>query len=73
MNNTLVNGTYSCSFPSIGSLLATAEAGNLNITQLVQSCPNVCSLAWGTGNPDLSGIGVSAIPWIFSITIILTF
>jgi len=60
-NAATANGsdTYSCSFSSIYQVLAKADQGILNITQVVQSCQNICSLAWGVGNPDLSGIGVS--------------
>jgi len=59
-NAATTNGSeaYSCSFPSIYQVLAEADKGNLNITQVVQRCQNICSLAWGVGNPDLSGIGV---------------
>jgi hypothetical protein len=57
MNST---GPDVCPFSNINDVLTEAETGGLNITQIVQSCPNVCSLAWGTGNPDLSGIGVRA-------------
>jgi len=30
-----------------------------NITEFVQSCPDVCNVIVGYGNPDLAGIGVS--------------
>jgi len=49
----------SCSFTSINDLFGQAEAGQLNITTIVSSCPGICSLAWGTGSPDLSGIGTN--------------
>ncbi|KDR77333.1 hypothetical protein GALMADRAFT_442853 [Galerina marginata CBS 339.88] len=49
----------SCSFPSINDVLAQAGMGELNITTTVNSCPGICTLAWGTGNPDLSGIGAN--------------
>lgn len=48
----------SCSFPSINDLLAQAEAGQVNITTVVSTCQGICSMAWGAGNPDLSGIGL---------------
>lgn len=53
-----MNITASCEIPSMYELLKEAEKGNLNLTILSQTCPSVCTLAWGTGNPDLSGIGV---------------
>lgn len=34
------------------------SADNPNITDIIASCPQQCALAWGTGNPDLSDIGV---------------
>ena len=58
MNNTTANGNLTCSFSSISQVLYNTETGNLNITNTIQSCPNICTLAWGIGNPDLSGIGV---------------
>ena len=29
-----------------------------NHTQLFMECPELCTVAFGTGNPDLGGIGV---------------
>jgi hypothetical protein len=46
-------------FSSIDQVLAQANMGQLNITTFVASCPQTCTLAWGTGNPDLSGIGAN--------------
>jgi len=64
----------SCAFisasTSINDVLAKADMEHLNITTLVSSCPDICTLAWGTGNPDLSGIGAN-ISYIFQA--ILTF
>ena len=57
------NMSIACSFASITSVISQADNGNLNISQLVDSCPQICSLAWGTGNPDLSGIGVFSSPF----------
>ncbi|KAF7985918.1 hypothetical protein HWV62_43830 [Athelia sp. TMB] len=61
----------SCSpFSSINDVLAQAEAGQLNITTAVSTCQDICTLAWGVGNPDLSGIGMN-VCYIFQA--ILTF
>ena len=64
----------SCAFisasTSINDVLTKADMDHLNITTLVSSCPDICTLAWGTGNPDLSGIGAN-ISYIFQA--ILTF
>ncbi|KAF9482993.1 hypothetical protein BDN70DRAFT_375182 [Pholiota conissans] len=51
---------FSCrAFSSIDQVLVQADTGELNITAFAKSCPNVCTLAWGIGNPDLSGIGTN--------------
>lgn len=42
-------------------MLARAAPEGLNITDVVQRCVNICSLALGTGNLDLSGVGVSSL------------
>lgn len=54
----------SCSISSINDLLLQANQNHLNITTTVSLCPGICSLAWGNGNPDLSGIGAN-ISYIF--------
>ena len=48
-----------CSITSITDLLDKANKNLLNITTTVAACPEICSMAWGRGNPDLSGIGVN--------------
>lgn len=30
-----------------------------NVSLLVRTCPEICTLVYGSGNPDISGIGVS--------------
>ena len=30
-----------------------------NITYMISACPEFCQVLYGTGNPDLAGIGVS--------------
>lgn len=30
-----------------------------SLLPLRDQCPDICKVAWGTGNPDLAGIGVS--------------
>ncbi|KAK5654662.1 hypothetical protein OQA88_6985 [Cercophora sp. LCS_1] len=44
-------------FTTITDFLNDAVAGSTNITEAVRQCPDVCDLVWGSGNPDLSGIG----------------
>ena len=55
--DTMENST--CSITSIGDLLDKSDRNLLNITTTIAACPNICSLAWGKGNPDLSGIGLN--------------
>ncbi len=52
----MVNST--CLTTSISDLLDKADRNLLNLTTTIASCPDICTLAWGQGNPDLSGIGV---------------
>ena len=51
-NSTCLTGT------SISDLLDKADQNLLNLTATIASCPDICTLAWGQGNPDLLGIGV---------------
>ncbi|KAK0732215.1 hypothetical protein B0H67DRAFT_95651 [Lasiosphaeris hirsuta] len=44
-------------FTTITDFLNNALAGSVNITEAVGRCPETCGLIWGSGNPDLSGIG----------------
>lgn len=62
----------SCSFSSINDVLAQAYKGQLNITTTVSSCPSICTLAWGSGNPDLSGIGAN-VSYIFQAVLTVIF
>lgn len=49
-----------CAFSDLQNLLDRLEQSSelYNITLLVETCDNICQLLYGTGNPDLSGIGV---------------
>jgi hypothetical protein len=49
-----------CAFPDRNSLLDRVESDlqEYNVSLLVATCPNVCPFVFGTGNPDISGIGV---------------
>ncbi|KZP25982.1 hypothetical protein FIBSPDRAFT_1041064 [Athelia psychrophila] len=62
----------SCAFPSINDLLAQAEAGQANITTVVSTCAGICSMAWGAGNPDLSGVGL-IICYVFQAVLTVLF
>jgi hypothetical protein len=48
-----------CSITSISDLFDKVDRHLLNVTTTIASCPNICLLAWGKGNPDLSGIGLN--------------
>jgi len=60
MNTTLKNTLACSSFISLTDLLSQVQAAHINLTIQVRDCPDLCSLAWGSGNPDLSGVGVSS-------------
>jgi hypothetical protein len=55
----LAEGNRTCDFDTIDDFFSHANKNGLNITVEVQHCQNLCLLTYGTGNPDLSGIGVS--------------
>lgn len=56
------NNTDPCAFTDRTSLLDRVESDwqDYNISMLVTVCTQVCPLIYGTGNPDISGIGVSS-------------
>ena len=55
-------GNDPCAFINRVNLLDRIESNwqNYNISLLVKTCNTVCPLMYGSGNPDISGIGVSA-------------
>lgn len=55
------NITLACNASTIDNFLDQAIADGLNVTETLIICPSVCNLAWGVGNPDISGIGVGLI------------
>ncbi|KAF9479041.1 hypothetical protein BDN70DRAFT_993740 [Pholiota conissans] len=64
---------FSCSaFSSINDALTQANVGNLNVTTYVGSCPQVCTLPWGTGYQILPGIGVN-VSYILQATLTFIF
>lgn len=48
-----------CAFSDFQELLGRVEESPelYNATLLVETCDNICPLVYGTGNPDLLGIG----------------
>lgn len=58
MMNTTANTTFNCDrYHTLQDLLS--EPPRANLTALFVSCPGMCTVVYGTGNPDLAGIGVS--------------
>ncbi|KAF4419070.1 hypothetical protein FACUT_11600 [Fusarium acutatum] len=53
------DGNASCTFDSPPELvkLVVEDWAGYNISLLVDTCPGVCDLVYGSGNPDISGIG----------------
>src|SRR5437762_6662067 len=56
------NSTDPCAFADRITLIDRVEADwqNYNMSLLVATCAGVCPLVYGSGNPDISGIGVSS-------------
>ena len=52
------NRTLPCNYSDIDVFFTDAIQTNSSINLTVQDCPHLCDLAWGSGNPDLSGPGV---------------
>ena len=57
-NSQQVKAKMSCNFTSRLDLLPFERDPNANLESLVAGCYDVCLLVYGTGNPDLAGIGV---------------
>ncbi|KAH7233739.1 uncharacterized protein BKA55DRAFT_579881 [Fusarium redolens] len=53
------DGNTSCAFDSLPELvkLVVEDWAGYNISLLVDTCPGACDLVYGSGNPDISGIG----------------
>jgi len=54
------DGNASCAFDNLPELVqrVVEDWAGYNISLLVDTCPGVCDLVYGSGNPDISGIGV---------------
>lgn len=48
-----------CNYTDPMEFFQDAHDYGWNITEVVTECQNLCILSYGTGNPDLDGIGVS--------------
>ena len=59
-NNTIVDCLDLVSRTSFPNYIATIRNRTGNNFALVDQCkPEICNALWGSGNPDISGIGVS--------------
>lgn len=59
--NSTVAHPVSCNFTDLDELLALESEV---VATIVKACPQTCPLAYGVGNPDLSGIGVGILKLI---------
>jgi hypothetical protein len=51
----------SCNFSSAIDLAQTTSTQHVDLSAIIQACPEACSQAYGHGNADLEGIGVFTI------------
>lgn len=51
-----------CAFSDLQELVDRLEENPAlyNTTLMVETCDDICQLVYGTGNPDISGIGASS-------------
>lgn len=60
-HNIVVNCSELATRTSFSSYIATVKNATANNFALVEQCrPEVCNALWGSGNPDISGVGVSS-------------
>ncbi|KAH0541686.1 hypothetical protein FGG08_003849 [Glutinoglossum americanum] len=52
------NSTSPCSFSTLKDVLRAMRVANSSAEEITSLCPDVCTLAYGNGNPDLSGRGM---------------
>ncbi|KAI9858727.1 MAG: hypothetical protein M1813_007359 [Trichoglossum hirsutum] len=52
------NSTSLCTFSTLEDAYKAIQSTATSVEDLVNQCPNVCTLAYGNGNPDLSGLGM---------------
>ncbi|KAH9216137.1 hypothetical protein DL95DRAFT_498407 [Leptodontidium sp. 2 PMI_412] len=65
-----INKTYPCDqLESLTSLILAVSTSQVNVTTQIQSCPDLCSLAPGAGNPDFSGVGAN-LSWIIQAVLV---
>jgi hypothetical protein len=57
---------YESSFAAYVALMRNVTSQNLSLDSMVRCRPQICSVLYGVGNPDISGVGVIAIFLSFS-------
>lgn len=66
-NSTVANCSALVSRKSFPDYVAAIRKATANDFALVDQCrPEVCNALWGSGNPDISGVGVSQVEQDFS-------
>ena len=58
MTTSAPNETMKCDFASHKAFLLAAKNHTFDVRQNVIACSSVCNLFYGSGNPDITGIGV---------------
>ena len=48
----------SCNFEGPFDIVKSATSLNATLAEILKACPDVCSVAYGNGDADISGIGV---------------
>lgn len=54
-----------CNFTKAGDLRPILSLPQPTLDALVEECQIVCLLTYGTGNPDLAGVGVVTLTLLF--------
>jgi hypothetical protein len=59
----LPTGNHVCAFEDLDTLIdrVIQDWTGYNISLFVKTCPNACEVAFGLGNPNVSGPGVSSL------------
>jgi hypothetical protein len=65
------NSTSLCTFSTLEDAYKAIQSTATSVEDLVNQCPNVCTLAYGNGNPDLSGLGVRNILPLYHLDYLL--
>lgn len=50
------NSSISCDWPSAGALVAEIQSDKLNVTDIVNQCPDICQSVFESNNPVSVGL-----------------